>query len=319
MRRLRIEGDGVILSAWASISPEPSRRPTSATERSPGAASGPALILLHGYAESAASWRETCARLARRRVIALDLRGHGHSGRPADGAYTLEATARDVAAACTRLALDAYVLAGHSTGGMTALAHASTRPPGLVGLALLDVDPFRFKDGLERLLPFRGRRTPGTRADFVRDWLAAHPGGDARRAWRDLSPLQRRTRAGRWTWRLDPRLRPREPVFPARPRTRAQVDALLGRVTVPTLLLRGARSTAVSRADLEASAQRIAAEVLLREIAGAGHALPAEASDRVAAELERFLGLISRRSRGSVARPSSEAARRRASSRYRGT
>ena len=268
----------------------------------------PVLVFVHGYGESGASWRDVCGHLRHRaRMVAPDLRGHGHSGRPRDGDYSLAATVRDLTATQRRFGAGSLLLVGHSTGAMTALAHAATRPAGLIGLALLDCDPFRFKDGLERLLPFRGRRSPGRRADFVRDWLTAHPRDDAATAWRRLEPLLRRSPDGRWTWRLDSRLRPRRARAPQHATARTAVTRMLRRLEVPLLLVRGSRSAAVSRADLEAIALLAPGSATsIREIAGAGHALPADAPAKVAAEIDAFYSEIvrGRTARSAPVRPS---------------
>ena len=74
------------------------------------------VILVHGITESAATWDPLIDRLtAQRRVVALDLRGHGRSG-SADR-YDLEAMAGDVVAVAVSLGLDRPHLVGHSLGG----------------------------------------------------------------------------------------------------------------------------------------------------------------------------------------------------------
>ncbi|GGQ79159.1 alpha/beta fold hydrolase [Kitasatospora griseola] len=67
-----------------------------------GPVDAPVLVLLHGLGLGAADFAGVLPELAAdRRVLALDLRGHGGSDRP--GAYTLELLCDDVLAALDTL------------------------------------------------------------------------------------------------------------------------------------------------------------------------------------------------------------------------
>jgi pimeloyl-ACP methyl ester carboxylesterase len=95
----------------------------------------PALVLVHGFGCAHDDWRHQIERFRReRRVVAMDLRGHGSStGRAAD--CTLERLARDVAALLPALDLRMAVLVGHSMGCrvvLEAYAHARERVAGVV-------------------------------------------------------------------------------------------------------------------------------------------------------------------------------------------
>jgi pimeloyl-ACP methyl ester carboxylesterase len=98
---------------------------------------GPPLLLLHGMSSNALFWLRVAAELPQRRVLALDLRGHGHSDRPPQG-YTAEVMAADVASAIRDLALAGLVVAGHSWGAAIALQLAATEPSLISRLALVD-------------------------------------------------------------------------------------------------------------------------------------------------------------------------------------
>ena len=56
-----------------------------------------------------------------RRVVAVDLRGHGESDAPVHGDYDVEALADDVAWVASELGVDRPVVVGHSMGGLVAL------------------------------------------------------------------------------------------------------------------------------------------------------------------------------------------------------
>src|SRR5260370_26536596 len=86
----------------------------------------PAALLLHGITSSAQSWVRVGEALADRyRVYALDMRGHGESIKPPQGAYSLRNTADDAAEFMEALGLERPVLIGHSWGGATAMVLAS--------------------------------------------------------------------------------------------------------------------------------------------------------------------------------------------------
>jgi pimeloyl-ACP methyl ester carboxylesterase len=104
-----------------------------------GAASRPPVVLLHGGSAHAHWWDFTLPWLADRyRCIALDLRGHGDSGRPTDGDYRLDAHAGDVLALCDGLALQRPALIGHSFGGFVAMIVAGRAGERLAALVVVD-------------------------------------------------------------------------------------------------------------------------------------------------------------------------------------
>jgi pimeloyl-ACP methyl ester carboxylesterase len=83
--------------------------------------SGPPLVLIHGLCDSHRTWFPVAPALAKhRRVLMLDLAGHGESGRP-DASYTLEWHANVVASWFDHLGLGEVDLVGHSFGGGVAM------------------------------------------------------------------------------------------------------------------------------------------------------------------------------------------------------
>jgi pimeloyl-ACP methyl ester carboxylesterase len=98
---------------------------------------GAPVVLLHGFPLSREIWQEQRKRLADRwRVITPDLRGHGKSPAP-DGAYSMEAMARDVFALLDSLRIAKAVIMGHSMGGYVTLAAAKIAPERFLGLGLV--------------------------------------------------------------------------------------------------------------------------------------------------------------------------------------
>jgi pimeloyl-ACP methyl ester carboxylesterase len=81
------------------------------------------LVLLHGLNDSHLTWRQIAPELARdRRVLALDLPGHGLSGRP-DAGYELVWYTRLVDRWMRAIGLTEVDMLGHSFGGGIALTH----------------------------------------------------------------------------------------------------------------------------------------------------------------------------------------------------
>ena len=114
---------------------------------------GPPLILIHATGFLAALWRPIAEQLsARFRVVAVDQRGHGDSDKPGEG-YRFETFAEELQRVIEALGLDRPIVAGHSSGGTTIVAHAA-RYPGVLGRAVL----------IEPILP-----RP--------DWYVTPPGG----------------------------------------------------------------------------------------------------------------------------------------------
>jgi len=100
----------------------------------------PAVVLLHGWASSRRMWETAQRRLsAQFRTIALDLPGHGDSGKPDWTWYSIPRYAELVARLIESLGLRRPAAIGHSMGGTIALELASRRPAALE--CLIAVNP----------------------------------------------------------------------------------------------------------------------------------------------------------------------------------
>lgn len=101
---------------------------------------GPPLVLAHGYADSADTWRlvlERCAQ-AGRRAIAIDLPGYGEADRLNGGPVLpqYDAVVGELVERVAHEAGEPVVLAGNSLGGVVAL-----RLGAVPGLPLLGIAP----------------------------------------------------------------------------------------------------------------------------------------------------------------------------------
>ena len=98
----------------------------------------PAIVLVHGWRCDRAFWRWTAPDLAQdRRVVSIDLAGHGGSG--ADRAeWSIRSLAEDVRAVVEARGLGRVVLVGHSMGGPVSLAAAALMPGRVVAVVGVD-------------------------------------------------------------------------------------------------------------------------------------------------------------------------------------
>jgi pimeloyl-ACP methyl ester carboxylesterase len=100
---------------------------------------GDPLILLHGWPETWYAWHRVMPGLAsRRRVIAVDLRGIGGSGKPSTG-YDKKTMARDVYELIRHLGYARADVAGHDIGSMVAFSLAVNHPSAVRRLVMSEV------------------------------------------------------------------------------------------------------------------------------------------------------------------------------------
>lgn len=108
-------------------------------------ASGPTVLLSHGFTASAHMWQATAKRLglaAHARIITYDIRGHGRSDSPDDAnAYSAELAVDDMAALLDAVGVDAAVIGGHSLGGYLSLRFHLVHRERVAGLVLIDTGP----------------------------------------------------------------------------------------------------------------------------------------------------------------------------------
>lgn len=218
----------------------------------------PPVVLLHKLGGWVADWREVAPALARgRRVIALDLPGHGASrweGPPPQVQTVLE-TATLVLGALQDMGLPRVDLAGTSLGGCVAVAMAALAPGQVRRLALpcCVLGPASTREqvaakekGQAAMFTAEGDPLPGD-PGLARDIFGLR---DFARIGAEQNAS--RAQAGRW-------IRPHE-------RGVAYTDFvdLMRRVTAPTLLLYGGRDTFFLkyRATAEANLRDVRSVVL---------------------------------------------------------
>jgi pimeloyl-ACP methyl ester carboxylesterase len=99
---------------------------------------GPAVVLLHGYAETGDMWVPLAVDLARgHTVIVPDLRGLGRSSKPTSG-FDKKTQAGDVAGVLAALRIDQIDLVTHDLGNMVGCAFAAQHPERVRRFVLID-------------------------------------------------------------------------------------------------------------------------------------------------------------------------------------
>lgn len=121
----------------------------------------PAILLVHGAGQTREVWDTVAEGLvqAGRRVIALDLRGHGGSEWPADARYDLDAHVEDLRAVLGQLGARPVVVAATLGGWVATLALAEDAATLAAGVVLVDM-PVGADPGAAREIGDRLRRIP---------------------------------------------------------------------------------------------------------------------------------------------------------------
>jgi pimeloyl-ACP methyl ester carboxylesterase len=104
-----------------------------------GTGDGPPLLLVHGWGTDSHqwSWHIDALTAAGRRVIAVDLRGHGYSSVPETG-NTPRMMAEDLDRLLDRLGIPEVIAVGHSMGGQVVSILAVEHPDRVRALVALD-------------------------------------------------------------------------------------------------------------------------------------------------------------------------------------
>jgi len=246
----------------------------------PGGAGRPAL-LVHGWLDSSDTWIHLLPALRRtRRVVTLDLRGHGSSSAP-DSTYDAAELAGDLARVIRALDLGAAVVVAHSMGGSLASRLAVEQPDLVHALVLVDPDYGGDPQERERLRPVAEQDDPEAVARAVARLVTAGP--DARTAAPHLREWHQRTLA-----RVPPFVVARSMranlFAPSSIRFRPAADDLLTRRHQPVLAFH--RDPA--RAALERSLRRHPASRVV-DVPDVGHWIHQEHPQLVGDEVDRWL------------------------------
>jgi 2-(acetamidomethylene)succinate hydrolase len=249
------------------------------------AGEGPLALLGHGITANGYVFLPLMARLADRfRLVSLDQRGHGRSGKPAAG-YAAADYARDVVGAIGFFGGGPALLIGHSLGARNALAAAVQHPALVSAVIAIEFTPHiegEVFDALEARVSGGDRLFPDLAA--VKAYLAER--------YPLLPPdaVERRARYGYvaadggWRALADPAA-----MRATAQGLREELAPTLREVRVPTLLVRGALSRLVTPAAWQKTLA-LRPDLPAVEIPGADHYAAEEAYGPIADEIVRFLG-----------------------------
>lgn len=242
---------------------------------------GPSVVLFHGLTGSIEIWDQVAARLDRTcRVLRADQRGAGLSEK-VRAAYGIDDLVHDAQAVIEATRLPApYLLVGHATGASVAVAVGDRLGNAVAGYGLC--------------APALGATPERAKLLLARSEIAVRDGMRAiidEALSKSYPPEMIRDRAVYEAYRA--RVLAIDPVcYAAANRVLATValDAALGRIAAPCLLVAGRHDLMRPPDVVAAAAQRIAhARMVLID---SGHIMPLQAPDALAGEIARFIADI---------------------------
>lgn len=236
------------------------------------------VVLVHGSFGQSRLWDPVVSHLPRGyRVFALDMPGHGDSDwRETYGiACIIEAIT-----AVTNAAPGPVLLGGHSMGAAACMAAAAELGGRLAGVAFLDIDPMPPPSQAAHLNEV-GKRPPRVFASF--DDLVARESrmapGATPETHRHMAEHCYRQVEGGWMQKFDQQFLAQAETWDMRPHLPA--------ITVPALVLRGAKSTVMSQQGFDDLLAGLPDRRGIH-VPGASHQLHLEQPVAVAAELAAF-------------------------------
>ncbi|HJM88110.1 MAG TPA: alpha/beta hydrolase [Dehalococcoidia bacterium] len=246
------------------------------------------LLLLHGFTGHGRFWDSFAQVMsADYRVLALDQRGHGETQWAGPKQYGVDYMVGDLEAFVAALGLDQFVLLGLSMGGRNAIHYAGARPDALERLVIVDIGPetatagsARIRDGVQANDIFESPEAA------VQQGLKNSPNADEAQVRHRISNNVMQLDDGSWTYRYDKALRD-----PNNPRPRPTPEegwALVGKIAVPTQLIRGEVSDVLA-AEVASKMVETIDDCQFVEVAGSGHSVPMERPQAFLEAVRTFL------------------------------
>ncbi|MEP7241066.1 MAG: alpha/beta fold hydrolase [Devosia sp.] len=247
---------------------------------------GPALVLLHGQSANFMVWEPAAERLARhRRVISVDMPGHGLTGPDPVARYGVAQMADSLDALVVALGLERFALAGNSLGGGVSEEYALAHPDRLTALLLLDpIGPPIVASWLSRLLAVLIFGTGAVFHGFTPRWmiriiLSTAFGDRSRMTAADVDSIyELLLRAGNRDAQRQTIAGALDPTLPGR----------IGGITPPTLLIWGSRDSWISPRHADWFAALLNG-LTVQIFEGIGHQPMLEDAAATVAAMESFL------------------------------
>jgi pimeloyl-ACP methyl ester carboxylesterase len=241
-----------------------------------GPAQGPVVVLIHGYTDSARDWQPLEPYLkAKFRLIIVDLRGHGASGKP-DCCYTRFDLAYDIVLLLAKLRIRKVDVVGHSLGSLVAQTLAELWPQRTRKLILISSTGTSFAPGPWLAGVQRLEDPIDPDSAFMRSWwqqsISINPEAFSERQRHDAAAIPARI----WKAIADQSLEG------------VDLVPLLARIRAPTLLIWGGRDSLVTP-DGRERLQRGIEGSRTKDFPLLGHDLFWEAPQSVATPITEFL------------------------------
>lgn len=245
----------------------------------------PTCLLIHGFGEGCFVWDDFAAQLSAG-SMAIDLRGHGDSQWDPQGRYDVQSHTRDVVDVID--ALDpGRVLIGHSLGANVGIRVAAARPDRVSALVIVDSGPeidAAAADHIRTEFNFDNRTYPSV-ADYAARLEQKYPLASPVLLQPIAAQSLLRAADGGFRRKCDPAMGRK--TFSDTP-ARHALWSLLGALTCPTLVIRGALSSVLTARV----AERMTSELgngRLAVVARAGHAVMLDEPDAFAAAAAPFV------------------------------
>ena len=257
----------------------------------------PEIVLLHGGAQNAHTWDTVALALRPRRLLAIDLPGHGHSDGPGPkqrAERSPRGAAEDVAVVIRELAPDAVAVVGMSFGGLTAIALTDIAPELVRKLILVDVLPGLRSERSRHIVDFvNGPPTFPSFDDILARTMEFNPSRTESSMRRGILHNALQIDDGSWVWRHS-RWRLEElagaDVSASDKATLADgLKATLDAVDVPLLLARGMRPDSVLGDDDESDLRRRVPSAEVVHFDEAGHSIQGDMPLELAATISEFI------------------------------
>jgi len=247
----------------------------------------PEVVFLHGGGQNAHTWDTVILGLGVP-ALAIDLPGHGRSAWREDGDYGPKRNAETLRSVLRIHAPDARLVVGMSLGGLTALRIAATEPDLVPSLVLVDVTPSAperheqmTQAQLGAVALVKGERNFPSFQAMLDVTVAASPHRSRKSLRRGVFHNAKQLDDSTWTWRYD---------------AIRIGDGFVGlwddvpSITMPTTLVRGAKSYFVHDDDAAAFAAGAPGFQRTHVVADSGHSVQGDQPAALVEILRDVLG-----------------------------